>query len=139
MDPPVDAAPLAAVALELLPFDAIDPELWFIQCEAQFGIKNITVDQTKYYHVVAALNSVVQRQIESTLIAPPVANKFDNLKQVLLATYALSDEEKADKLLNANSFGDLKPSDILAYMRGLESSALFKQVCLCTFPTESRK
>ena len=102
MDPPADAAPFAAVAVKLPPFDAINPELWFIQCEAQFGIKNITVDQTKYYYVVAALDSVVQRRIKPTLTAPPVANKFDNLKQVLLAIYALSDEQKADKLLDAN-------------------------------------
>ena len=133
-DPPVDAAPLAAVVMKLPPFDVIDPELLFIQCEDQFGIKNIAVDQTKYYYVVAPLDSVVQRRIKPTLIAPPVANKFDNLKQVLLAAYALSDEQKADKLLDANSLGDMKFSDMLACMRGLESSALFKQVWLCPFP-----
>ena len=48
MDPPADTVPLAVVAVKLPPFNAIGPELWFIQCKAQFGIKNITVDQSKY-------------------------------------------------------------------------------------------
>ena len=59
--------------------------------------------------------------------------------QVLLHTYALPDEQKADKIVDANSLGDVKPSDMLAYMRGLESSALFKRVWLHAFPTELGK
>ena len=37
-----------------------------------------------------------------------------------MATYALSDEKKEDKLLTGNSLGDMKPSDMLAYKCGLE-------------------
>ena len=53
--------------------------------------------------------------------------------------YALFDKQKADKLLDANSLGDMKPLDMLAYMRGLDSLALLKRVWLRTFPTKLRK
>ena len=43
-----------AVAIKLPTFWAQQPEVWFLQAEAQFHIRKITDDTTKYYHVVAA-------------------------------------------------------------------------------------
>ena len=45
-----------AVAIKLPTFWAQQPEVWFLQAEAQFHIRKITDDTTKYYHVVAALD-----------------------------------------------------------------------------------
>ena len=73
-------------------------------------------------------------------MAPPVADKFNNLKgSFWLHMDGLSDEQKAEKILDAGSLGDMKPSDMLAFMRGLQSTALFKQVWLSTFPMELLK
>ena len=43
-------------------------------------------------------------------------------------TYALTDEQKMDELLDANSLADMEPSLMIAYMCGMESSDLFKPV-----------
>ena len=68
-------------------------------------------------YVVAAVDSAVQRSIKSSLTVPPAsANTLDYLKHVLLATYALSDEQKADNILDVNSLSDLEPSGMLAHM-----------------------
>ena len=45
-----------AFAIKLPTFWAQQPEVWFLQAEAQFHIRKITDDTTKYYHVVAALD-----------------------------------------------------------------------------------
>ena len=45
-----------AVAIKLPTFWAQQPKVWFLQAEAQFHIRKITDDTTKYYHVVAALD-----------------------------------------------------------------------------------
>ena len=47
MDLPAPGAAVESVAIKLPTFDPMDPELWFVQCEAQFALKNVTVDQTK--------------------------------------------------------------------------------------------
>ena len=45
-----------AVAIKLPIFWAQQPEVWFLQAEAQFHIRKITDDTTKFYHAVAALD-----------------------------------------------------------------------------------
>ena len=45
-----------AVSLKLPAFWTSQPKVWFQQSEAQFTLRNITADDTKYYYVVAALD-----------------------------------------------------------------------------------
>ena len=70
-----------AVAIKLPTFWAQQPEVWFLQAEAQFHICKITDDITKYYHVVAALDQETSGRVLDTLSAPPADNKYTDLKQ----------------------------------------------------------
>ena len=45
-----------AVSLKLPTFWSSQPEVWFAQAEAQFNLRIITADDTKYYYVLAALD-----------------------------------------------------------------------------------
>ena len=45
-----------AVALKLPPFWISQPRVWFQQAEAQFALRKITADDTRYFYVVAALD-----------------------------------------------------------------------------------
>ena len=47
--------PLTAVSVKLPSFWTDSPEVWFLQAEAQFENKGITVSRTKFTHCVAAL------------------------------------------------------------------------------------
>ena len=76
-----------AVAIKLPTFWAQQPEVWFLQAEAQFHIRKIKDDTAKYYHVVAALDQETSGRVLDTLSAPPANNKYTNLKQRLLTTF----------------------------------------------------
>ena len=46
----------SAVTVKLPTFWPAQPTIWFAQAEAQFALRDITSDSTKYYHVLAALD-----------------------------------------------------------------------------------
>ena len=108
-----------AVAIKLPTFWAQQPEVWFLQAEAQFHIRKIKDDTTKYYHVVPALDQETSGRVLDTLSAPPGDNKYTDLKQRLLTTFGLSKRERASKLLHLHPLGDRKPSELMDEMLSL--------------------
>ncbi|KAJ8367196.1 hypothetical protein AAFF_G00324390 [Aldrovandia affinis] len=90
--------------------------VWFAQAEAQFALRGITQEDTKYYYVVAALNSSTASRVLSLLQDPPEADKYLALKQLLLETFELSEPERARKLLTLPGLGDSKPSELMDHM-----------------------
>ncbi|GFO49446.1 retrovirus-related pol polyprotein [Plakobranchus ocellatus] len=48
---------IGTVALKLFWFRTACPSTWFAQTEAQFALRGITADETKYYYEVAALDA----------------------------------------------------------------------------------
>ena len=60
-----------AVAIKLLTFWAQQPEVCFLDAEAQLHICKITDDTTKYYHVVVALDQETSGRVLDTLSTPP--------------------------------------------------------------------
>ena len=65
---------------------------WFVQTEAQFGLREITADATKYYYVVSALGSSTATRVASFLKNPLEEEKYKTFKTHLLKTFELSDE-----------------------------------------------
>ena len=53
----LNTATAAAVSVKLPPFWPEDTDLWFAQAEAQFTIKNITAEKTKYAYFVTMHDS----------------------------------------------------------------------------------
>ena len=52
-----------AVALKLPAFWTSQPDVWFIQAEAQFTLRNITADDTKYAYLVASLDQTTATRL----------------------------------------------------------------------------
>ena len=57
-------AAVHTVSLKLPPFWQEDPALWFHQMEAQFAIKGITQQLTKYHYIVGSLAPEIAREGE---------------------------------------------------------------------------
>ena len=51
-----------------------------VQTEAQFALSNLSTDDTRYFHVVAALDSQTATRALSVIASPPLTNKYEALK-----------------------------------------------------------
>lgn len=116
-------ANVAAVAIKLAPFWVHDPVLWFAQAEAQFHARNITVEATRYYHVVAALAPEVAAEVRDLLVAVPDDTPYTILKKALVQRVGVTEEVRLRRLLVTEQLGDRKPSQLLRHLQQLLGDA----------------
>ena len=131
-----------AVSLKLPTFWTSQPQVWFQQAEAQFTIRNITVDQTKYAYTVAALDQDTAGRLLDLLRAPPAENKYEAIKTRLTRTFGLTRRVRANRLLRMGDLGDRMPSvlmdEMLALLDGHQPCMLFEQLFLNRMPDDIR-
>ena len=89
----LSAVPLTTVSLKLSTFWTDSPEVWFIQAEAQFEVKRITVSQTKFNHCLAVLPQDVACRLLD-LVRAPLADPYEALRSRLIQMYTLSDFQR---------------------------------------------
>ena len=128
--------------MKLPTFWSANPKAWFAQAEAQFALRHISNDDTKYYHIISALDSDTATRALSILSQPPETDKYKAIKDFLVDAFDLSDYERASKLLNTKGLGDSKPSELMDYMLALlgdhKPCFLFKFLFLQQLPTSIR-
>ena len=73
-----------AVTVKIPPFWTHSLTAWFAQAEAQFVLRKITEDDTKYYYIVSALDSATATRAVSILSQPPITGKYANIKKLTL-------------------------------------------------------
>ena len=76
-----------AVTVKFPVFWSTSSSTWFAQAEAQFEIRSITQDDTRYYNVVSALDSATATRDLSLLRSPPNTGKYDAIKTFLTSAY----------------------------------------------------
>ncbi len=135
-------AEVNAVSLKLPIFWPDDVALWFAHIEAQFAIRNITAEDTRYYYVVSALDRETARRLRSTLAAPPSQGKYTNIKAQLTKTFTMSKRQRALRMIEMQDLGDKKPSEfmdeLLALMDNHEHCLLFEIIFLRALPPSVR-
>lgn len=131
-----------AVTLKLPEFWESSASAWFAQTEAQFALREITADTTRYYYVVSALGNATATRVVSLLKHPPDTEKYAALKAHLLKTFELSDAERASRLFSLQGLGDSKPSELMDRMLDLlgehRPDFLFIQLFLRQLPSQVR-
>lgn len=131
-----------SVAVKIPDFWLHDPPSWFFHIEAQFALRGISSDDTKYHYVVAALDSPSTRRAMPLLRNPPAQGKYAALKELLLRRYSLSPAERAEKLLSLPGLGDGSALELMESMLSLlgadDGGFLFIHLFLRQLPTQVR-
>ena len=102
-----------AIAVKLPDFWTTYPKICFHQAEAQFALRHVVSDETKYYYVLTAIDQNTPQRLLDLLSDPPAAGKYTAIKQRLLNTFGLSETDRTAKLLNMPPLGDRKPSALM--------------------------
>ena len=127
-----------SVSIKLPPFWTSQPQVWFQQAEAQFTIRCITANETKYSYIVTALDQDTASQLLDLLLRPPTENKYMAIKTHLLKTFGLTHRVRANKLLNIDDLGNRMPSalidEMLSLLDGHQPCMLFEQLFLNRMP-----
>ena len=101
------------------------------------------MDKTKFAHVLTMLDSTTAEYAMDIIQAPPNGDAYGALKSRLTGAYAVSDDEKAERLLTMDGLGDKTPSQCLSNMLlqvpdGQEPGFLFRRLFLRQLPSEVR-
>nr|XP_054752872.1 uncharacterized protein LOC129258662 [Lytechinus pictus] len=131
---------IAPVSIKLPPFWANDPEIWFVQVEAQFHTKGITAEITKFNYVVASLQQEVAMEVRDIITAIPGDNPYQKLKAALVKRTTVSEQTRLNRLLSGEELGDKSPSQLLRRMQQLMGTStmedsIFRQLFLQRLPT----
>lgn len=98
--------------------------LWFAQAEAQFVNSRIKDDLTKYYIIIAALDSEALQCVSDIVIKPPANEKYLRIKSALIERLQDSEEKRLTQLLTGIQLQDRKPSELLRHMTELAGPAI---------------
>ncbi|XP_054729302.1 uncharacterized protein LOC129238289 [Anastrepha obliqua] len=119
---------VARLSIKPPPFWKSDPRLWFAQVEAQFARAGISTDETKYFTVVAEIDSVVLAHASDIISAPPSFGKYDALKPRLIGEFDGSNEKRLRRLVESCELGQKKPTSLLREMKDLANQQLGKDM-----------
>ncbi|CAB0042244.1 unnamed protein product [Trichogramma brassicae] len=103
-----------------------DPDLWFLQVEAQFNIHQVTSDSTRFNMILTVLDPETISEVSDIIRAPPAQDKYTTLKDAIVARLTDSPDTQLHKLLGTIELGD-KRSHRSFYCRCVRSPAHERQ------------
>ena len=121
LEQPVANGLTAAHSLHLPPFWPADPAQWFAQVEAQFHMKNITIEKTKYEYVMAPLSSENASEVCDIILHTPSHQPYQKLKATLVEQTPASEQQHLQQLFQMEELGDRTPSQFFRHMQQLLS------------------
>ena len=89
-----EASRVEAYSMKIPPFWTADPQIWFVQVEAQFAARSITSQRTMYQHIVGSLTPEIATKIRDLLLKPPEERPYDVLKEKLIERTAASEQRR---------------------------------------------
>lgn len=111
----------SAVSIKLPEFWTHLPKLWFQKAEAQFALRGITSETTRYHHVLCVIPEQAALKV-SNLIETPGSNPYTDLKEGLIKAYTLTEEQKIRELLRDSELGSRTPSEFFRELKTMIGS-----------------
>jgi hypothetical protein len=120
------AAAAAAAAIHLPEFHADSPQSWFTTLDSQFANAGITDSLAKFHRAVAKLPFSVNPTIQPLADDPTAyADPYGELKELLLESYGLTEEQKTNRWLDYPLCGsETRPSVLWANLLALRPKTL---------------
>ncbi|GBN09188.1 hypothetical protein AVEN_186929-1 [Araneus ventricosus] len=109
-DSAINDTTIARVGVKLPPFWKANPELWNIKLEAPFTLDGITVDDTKFNHVISEVDSEILNSVSDIILRPPDSYKYIILEKRLIELDLESEASKIRTLLQGLELDDQRPS-----------------------------
>ncbi|KAF8793817.1 hypothetical protein HNY73_001855 [Argiope bruennichi] len=91
---------IARVAVKAPPFWRANPGIWFGPMESQFTLVRITMEITKFHHVVSALQPEELVIVGDLILKPPAENPHTAVRARLCSQYADSEEQRLRDLIS---------------------------------------
>lgn len=136
--PAAAANNISRVSVKMPPFSRTNPKLWFIQLQSHFHTAGIVRDDTKFHHVIASVETDILEQVIDIVESPPADNKYETLKNKIIAIFSLTTYQKQQKLFAECFLGDRRPSQLLLEMQNLAgkdiSDNMIKSLWLSRLP-----
>lgn len=132
--PPLDAAladlrvEAIAARLKLPDLWRNEPAAWFLRSEALFATHRITSDQTRFSHVISALDANTFIELQDAIQSAPDHGKYEFIKKTIISRLADSADRSLQRLLNEMALGVDRPTQLLAKMRNLAQGRLSDDV-----------
>lgn len=111
-----DQNPVQHVSIKAPAFMETAANGWFSIMEAQFHLCKVTVDQTKYYHVISALPPEIVAKLPSSIHEN---KQYEELKNAVINSYESTKPELFEKLISKTTMSG-RPS---VYLQELASTA----------------
>ncbi|KAH8039481.1 hypothetical protein HPB51_007383 [Rhipicephalus microplus] len=119
---PTGAAVAVIQHVNLPPFWPNSPSTWCLQVEAHFRLRQITSQQTRYWHLVSCLPPDVADDLADILASPHPSHPYDTLKTAIISRKSESEYSRLQQLITATELGGRRPSQLLRRMRQLLGS-----------------
>lgn len=82
-----DHQSIGMVQVKLPPFWSNRPVLWFARAEAQFHLKGIKSQMTKFHHIISALTPEVMDTVVAAIEEPDPESAYEDIKKALVSRH----------------------------------------------------
>jgi hypothetical protein len=115
----------AAAVIRLPDFHADLPQCWFDCLDSTFATANITQSITKFHWAMSKLPFSLIATVRLLARDPTaVSDPYKELKELLLRSYGLSDEQMTNKWLDYPMCGDTRPSVLWDNLTALQPTTM---------------
>ena len=101
----LDAAVFGA-SVQLPAFDKLEPVSWFAVADANFALRKVSDELTKYYYILSKLDSSTLRKLSAFLKRPRGDSPYQEIRSELCEAFEPSMEQRLDTLLAVTDSGE---------------------------------